>query len=336
MSYWSVLIPEATTNDISNPSFEVGATTGWTAFGTDTLAVSTTYQYYGRYSGKLTSASEYVFVDEFDGVSDFNCIKFASANGAESVATGTAYTLSVMLYGDATIVGKTARIRLNEVGGAVDEAILGGTATKSATVVAGWQSLTTAVGTITQADRTSIRAVLGIDSAEISDVSYWDGAQVEKKAYGTTYCDGDQAGCSWNGTALASTSTRTSQSRSGGRWKDLYDDYGFGVISMIGFGMPELRHNTTPYSILPGSYLQSIKTKERQFALIMESQGGSLTSLHTKRDYLIDAFKPDLVYPLQPVKLKYSGATTELVISAHYLEGLEGMFDGEEGVNERI
>jgi len=36
----------------------------------------------------------------------------------------------------------------------------------------------------------------------------YDGMQVEQKSFITRYCDGDQTGCSWNGTAHASTSTR--------------------------------------------------------------------------------------------------------------------------------
>ncbi|MBI2934667.1 MAG: phage tail family protein [Chloroflexi bacterium] len=133
-----------------------------------------------------------------------------------------------------------------------------------------------------------------------------------------------------------STSTRSSQSRAGGRWRDFYDDYSVGVVGMVGFGIPDVQHNVTPYSILPGALLQNIKTKTRDFALIMEPQGGSLTSLHTARDHVIDAVKPDLVSPVQPVRLKYTGSTNEVVIQAHYAGGLEGNFDGTQGVQERF
>jgi hypothetical protein len=43
---WSVLVPVARTNLITNPSFETG-TTAWTAIG-GSIARATTYQYHGR------------------------------------------------------------------------------------------------------------------------------------------------------------------------------------------------------------------------------------------------------------------------------------------------
>src|SRR5687768_1054745 len=79
---FSVVIPEATTNLVTNPSVET-ATTGWTAVG-GSIARSTTQQRRGVYSLAVTPTS-----GTTDGV----------YFGTVSLTSGTTYTASVDVYG---------------------------------------------------------------------------------------------------------------------------------------------------------------------------------------------------------------------------------------------
>ncbi|MDO8683912.1 MAG: phage tail family protein [Armatimonadota bacterium] len=304
-SFWQVLIPETTTNKVLNPSAE---TTGnFVARNVATVTRSTTYSCFGYNSYWIQNAA-------FDGGLTLTL----------SALSSLTHVVSFYVYGP---LPNTWQIGLSD-------AVWMTPSLLSSKVGGGWYHYGTVFSAAQSNGSTTLHIRQGAGSAPNI---YVDGVQVEAKtAYNTVYCDGDQEGCTWTGTVHGSTSTRSSQSRAGGRWRDFYDDYGIGIVGMVGFGMPDLQHNVTPYSILPGAFLQSIKTKTRDFALIMEPQGGSLTTLHTKRDYVIEAVKPDLVSPLQPVRLKYTGATTEVVIAAHYAGGLEGNFDGEKGVQERF
>ncbi len=168
----------------------------------------------------------------------------------------------------------------------------------------------------------------GIKSLSGGTAVYVDAMQFEAKAYWTTYVDGTQEGCSWIGAAHASTSTRSGQSRSGGKVIDIDATYGVKTRSAPGLGMPAFTHNVTEQALLPGSLLQSIKTQPRQLILQFVAKGTSLANLHSKRKSLIDAFKPNRVTPLQPVRLRYNGAGDEVEIAAFYDTGLEGNLEG--------
>ncbi len=154
------------------------------------------------------------------------------------------------------------------------------------------------------------------------------------KAYATTFCDGDQPGCTWSGTAHASTSSRSAQSRAGGRIRDFYDDCGIGVVAMDGWGMPPQTPVSLEYAILPGGQVQLIKSGMRQWQLVFQAASPTFTSILTQRNYLVEAFKPDLVTPAQPVRLLYSGNTKTVYIDAWYVGGLEGSLVGSDGVAE--
>ncbi len=154
------------------------------------------------------------------------------------------------------------------------------------------------------------------------------------KAYATTYCDGDQPGCTWSGTAHASTSSRSAQYRGGGRVRDFYDDFGIGVVAMDGWGMPPQTPVALEYAILPGGQVQLIKSGMRQWQLVFQSASPTFTSILTQRNYLVEAFKPDLVTPAQPIRLLYSGRPTTVYIDAWYVGGLEGSLVGADGVTE--
>lgn len=150
-----------------------------------------------------------------------------------------------------------------------------------------------------------------------------DGIQVEAKPYWTTFCDGNQPGCDWDGAPNASSSTRSAQSRAGGRLRDFWEDFGFFVQESIGAGASPIEISTRGYALLPGGELTGIKTQSRQFTLIGKFLADSEPELHANRQALIIALAPGSFPESQPVVVRYGGADVQKEISAHYEGGLE-------------
>lgn len=149
-----------------------------------------------------------------------------------------------------------------------------------------------------------------------------DGIQVERTASYTTYCDGDQPGCEWNGAEHGSTSTRSVLARAGGFVKDLVDDLGFELISQfIGAGMHAIENHLQNYALLPGALWQNTKDEVRQFSILGPIRGDSITDFHEKREQLIELFTRD--YLGQSALLRYSGANTVKEIPVRYTAGLD-------------
>lgn len=164
-----------------------------------------------------------------------------------------------------------------------------------------------------------------------------DGIQVEAKTDYTTFCDGDQPGCEWNGAEHASTSIRSALARAGGSVQDLVDDLGFEVISQfLGSGMNEVENHLQNYALLPGALWQGAKDLVRQFSILGPLRGSTLADLHSKREALIDLFTRDFLG--QSALLRYSGGSTVKEIPVRYTAGLElGTIQGTcETVNLRL
>jgi hypothetical protein len=154
-----------------------------------------------------------------------------------------------------------------------------------------------------------------------------DAIQVEAKAYWTSYCDGDQPGCYWNGVAHASTSTRSAQYRGGGRLYDIEDTYGVYTTMMSGFGLQDPTLNIQEGALLDGGWFQGSKVGVRTFVLVFAILAATGTAYHLARSGLSDAFSRDLVSPEQPVTLRWTGGTQPAEIEAYYAGGLEGQAD---------
>ena len=150
-----------------------------------------------------------------------------------------------------------------------------------------------------------------------------DGVQVEAKTYWTTYCDGTQEGCSWAGTAHASVSERSSQSRAGGRVLNLQSGFGFFVEEVVGVGAAPETINTRSYAILPGGELSGSKTESRNFTLIGRFIADSEEDLHAKRQELIEELGINTYPESQAIRIRFSGARVQKQISVHYTGGLE-------------
>jgi hypothetical protein len=187
----AVQIGEATTNVVTNPSFETGVAY-WTWYNTAATR-SSADSYVGEYCAVLESdtvGNPYIY----------------NAGTGLTVSAGTTWTFTAWVKaGTSSAVGKTVQINLREAGGAAGAA----TTTTSATLTDEWQRVAV-TRTIVEADRTAINHWIYMANVTAGPKMLVDAVQLEQKAYATPYCDGSMGnGHSWSGTAHASTSSRT-------------------------------------------------------------------------------------------------------------------------------
>lgn len=179
-----------------------------------------------------------------------------------------------------------------------------------------------------------------IETAETAQelIFYVDGVQLEEQEEATTYCDGEQQGCRWNGVSHASISERNAEEMGGGVWFPIREegcspDIYVTVIS--GFGVPPITLNRQRTASTPGSVFDSLKVEERTMQLIIwvkdedvkKTRGLILERLHELRQTLIDLVKPDISPDTEPFMLRYTDNGKSLTIRCRYNAGLE--FDGD-------
>jgi hypothetical protein len=304
MGDWSIIVPSGKTNLEDNPSFELG-TTGYTGYGTNGFAQSSEQSFIGNYSLKVTYADNDNFV----------------LSGTFTL-TNAEYHFSCWLYIPSNYDGTQIEFLQTGFGGA------SGTKTVDAdmSLTDQWQRLvfdvTPSAGDLT--GRYYVREKTS--SPTVGRYVYLDCFQIELGDE-TTYIDGDQPGCEWNGAAHASTSTRSAISRAGGIVTD-FEDYGFTVSKAVGWGAANHRLTVDEYALLPGGELNSVKLTPRYASLVGLLQMGDDCDIHPERQDLISEILP-YAYPtsstgFQPLKIRYSGAAVEKEIDVHYTAGLEG------------
>jgi hypothetical protein len=181
----AVQVAEATTNLVTNPSFETN-TTGWNQYTYQTPTATwdgrtSAEAAYGEYSYKITKT---------DGTTTDRV--GLSRNFA--ITSGVTYTLSAYVK---STVGTSVVLYADT--GLPSTSI-------TATASGDWQQLTiTATATQTTTARLIVWSV-----GMAAHTMYIDAVQLEQKAYATPYCDGSLGnGHSWSGAAHASTSSRT-------------------------------------------------------------------------------------------------------------------------------
>lgn len=172
-----------TTNLISNPSFEV-STAGYTQLTGTLIVRDTTTAALGSSSLKVTT----------DGITA------GEGFSSPTAVVPTTCTGSASLY----LMGQAGTVSVSAVtaGGVVLSSIavtLTGTFTRYALnglVITG----------------TNVPVTIIVQTPAAQKLTFWaDSLQVEPESPSTAYCDGDQAGCTWNGTAGLSTSFRQFQ-----------------------------------------------------------------------------------------------------------------------------
>lgn len=263
----AIIKPEATTNLVTNPSFETN-TTGYLAGASATFARVNSDARRGLWSLLVSP----------------NSVDNGAAVYSLPLAAATTYTFSVdAKFYTAYRIGATDNAN-NFI------ASVSGTPAAPGT----WQRYT-----VTFTTTTSATYKLWVQATTATSVQFTtDGWQLEQKAYATTFTDGDNHG-SWNGTPHASTSTRKGTDRRGGQLIDL-EDYGAILLEEQGTGMGPLTHRSTRNTYLGGEYYQGSTRDARVFTLSLFVNGLSPSDLRAKRAALIDLIKPDLVPGQQP------------------------------------
>jgi hypothetical protein len=173
-------------NRVSNPSFETN-TTGW-SLGSNHSRSNDRGQF-GSWSIKAFSAST-------AGGTSTNVSNFP-------VASGQTYTFSGYVYVVTGFVGN-ASLDIIEFD-ASGAQVLDGTNTNFS-LNDQWERLSV---TQTMNARTTTVRIRFVTDGNWSGTAYFDGAMLESGSTATTYIDGTQPGCSWDGTANASTSSST-------------------------------------------------------------------------------------------------------------------------------
>jgi hypothetical protein len=316
MGIWQIVQPVATTNEVENPSFENNVTDGWTLTN-GARAQTTDQSLWGSYSLEHTA----------DGalVSTMTSSAISLADGASITASTWAYRGTTTPLGNISIRDTTTPDTR-------------ATTALTAGVSGEWERL---IATWTNTTGGAVNVVIWLrnTTADGASIIYWDGVQAEPHDYATTYCDGDQDGCEWAGTAHNSSSDRSALSRAGGRVRE-FTDFNFNIGSMISTGAAPVNVNVDEFAILPGGQVQSFKIRPRVFTLTGVFRSTSLEQLHADRQGLYDLLKPDAVPETasgpQPVILRYSGADVEKEIFAHYESGLEAQIRAEIDCWERV
>jgi hypothetical protein len=314
--YFSVVVPIARTNLITNPSIETN-TTGYTAVG-GTIAQSSAEQYHGVYSLAVTPSAG----TNSDGV----------FYGTVALTSGTTYAYSCKCKGTA---GKQYTISIATTGGS-------NLTSYTFTATGRWQWVW---GYWTETSSTTRRFYIRKNNHSSAAVFYVDGLQIEAISAGetvSTYIDGDQLGLIarelpapyyWTGTPHASTSVRSGQTRAGGMVMRL-DRYGFVLLAVLGLGLAVPQHITAPLPQADGAFYQGTRKVERSFSLQGRFDDASFPNLQRKIGDLGDVLDRDFVGQEQPLVLLYQNTdecgrvfsdTARIVCS--YQGGLEGAID---------
>lgn len=274
---FSVVVPVARTNLVTNPSFETN-TTNWTAIG-GSIARTTAQQYHGAYSLAITPTAATTDGARYDTV---------------SLTSGTTYAYSAKVLG---VAGKSYKLAL--------ETTAGVELTSKTFVASGrWQWI---YGYSSETSTTTRRVTLRKAGGTELSVFYLDGVQVEALAAGeavSTYLDGDQLGLVpnqqplafyWNGTPHASTSARTGLTRAGGMVLS-FKYFNFLLVAVIGMGLAVPQNVVTEYARLDGGYDDYTRKPTRQFTLSgqFESRADYL-SLRQQRGGLARVLDRDLI-----------------------------------------
>ena len=308
-----VLIPEATVNYVKNPALRYD-TTDWNAQGSS-ITRSLDQARFGNASLKVVTAGS----AQREGA----YFRVSSLTGVSEAITVSAYVRGA---------GKV-RIRL-------DNNVIGGAEYASQAMVLKadrWQRIQM-TGFSTGGNDLRLYVETDEGSAVVRTF-YIDGAQMERKITATTYCDGEQEGCRWNGVYDASTSQREADTRAGGSWVQLAgpereaEDLYMTVAGGLGFA--PLSNNVQSYALEPGGFFQDSKIGMRTITLTFHAKHHvddrddpiSLNHLHELRQFLIDLVKPDRTGGEEELRFEYRDGDTALYFRARYDGGLEGEWD---------
>lgn len=278
MSLYKIIYPTLDTNLVRNPSLET-STSGWTADNGATLARTTSKSRRGVYSLQVTPS----------GVAN------SGAHTSATLTSGITYYASIDVWGYA---GDPYRFYLSD----------GGSNTSAITSITGDGEWHRYEVSYTVPSGGTYNLYVQRTTGGSLQPFYIDGAMIGR--YHETYIDGDQPGCSWNGTLHSSTSTRSVEYRGGGEIKDFYDDYRVRVEHMDGLGMTQQSNITLEYGLLDGASYQRTKAQPRTIGLTCRIAATGLYQLHTLRDAFARVLDPNITTVQQLARLRYTGASS--------------------------
>jgi hypothetical protein len=180
----AIVIEEATTNLVTNPSAETAAT-NYTTAGSTSVARSGDYAKYGNYSIKCVTST---------GL--YGGIKYNQTGG---LSGSTQYTVSVWVFCEAGIP-LSLQFRNDADSATIESA--------NFTSTGSWQRVE--VTATSDAGQTNLNVHIRKSNDATNVDLYVDGLQCEEKDYATSYADGSLGeGYAWTGTPHDSTSSRT-------------------------------------------------------------------------------------------------------------------------------
>lgn len=312
MASLRILVPESTSNYITNPALRYD-TTGWSAFNA-TLTRVLTYARFGVASlqvvtnGTALNEGAYFRVNSLAGIND-NITVSAYVRGAGKVRIRLIDQFKGSQWFSDPIALTNARWTRIEVSG-------------------------------NNVGSNDVRLyVESAGNAAQAITFYVDGAQMERKEYSTSYCDGNQPGCRWNLVDNGSISTRDPYTRAGGRWVALAGtcrkDNDIYATVIGGAGMPPIHNNIQAFAETPGSYYQNTKIDNRVMTITFHTKNKnldvnlnpSLRRLHELRQQLIDLVKPDKTSGGEAFTLEYTDGEVPIYLDVRYEAGLEATWD---------
>jgi hypothetical protein len=181
-------VAEATTNLVTNPSFETN-TTGWSGAGGVTITRITTDGLYGSCCMSVAGSAGYAY----------------QSTPITGLSAGQTYTVSAWTKKPANTGVVSLRLWYTD-GAWADKGSL--TLNLPTAAVTEWTRFV--LTGVAPAGTTQCAAAIEWTTGAGSSITlYVDAVQVEQKAYATPYCDGSLgSGHTWSGTAHASTSSR--------------------------------------------------------------------------------------------------------------------------------
>jgi hypothetical protein len=320
--YLAIVRPTGTQNLIPNPSFEAGTYLGWAVPGGVGAggSVTTEKARWGTTSFQLNSGEGEAFADtqyELD------------------LVAGTIYTFSIYLWG---VAGATYSVYFWDVetpGLIGSKYIFEGTDNWQRVWVT--QAFMDADETWTEGDehtaRLQVEKLTGDEGG-----SFWiDGAQLEVGSSPTTYCDGEQDHCTWDGARHLSTSTRAfaklyqSGVRDAGEVVLLGDGTNtLGAYFIEGWGLPPLENISNGQPLGLGSIHRGTRILPREITCLLHFQGDTHGDMARARQRMINLVRPGVVRGNDRFLLLWMDnedpreATEVLYVKAVYLGGLEG------------
>jgi len=298
---WSIIIPEEGTNKVKNP-IAMGAG-NYAAIGTPVSISRSTI--ISAYLGYTTWRIETDAVDE--GIHLDLLLPLANA-------------IHYVTYRINTVSGtwvNVPQISLNDVNFYTPALI----ATEG-----DWQVYGTQVTGAHSVGSTGIHIIC----KDAADTIYIGHVQVEQRTAPTTPITGDIRGFAkngyyWLGAPHASASVRASFERSGGGEHDLDTEYKFTMKYGVGSGMPPITHHVQGMVLLPGALYQGHKIEPRVLDLVSATKANTPALVaHARKDF-INAVKPDLVSPEQPVVFRYKSPNNNKPVDfyTYYDSGME-------------